>query len=157
MKSNATLKTWTIASLSLVLIIDSVGIGIIFPLLGPLFFGQTSIISHASLALRELYYGLTIAIFPVFMFFGAPFLGDLSDYIGRKKVLLFSLYGSAVGLAILMFGVILKSVGLLIFGRAFLGVLAASQATAQATMIDISTPTNRAINLSYVSIANNVG
>ena len=81
------------APLFLVLVIDTMGIGLIFPVLSPLFMSKTSgiIPAHLSIGARDLLYGLTLASYAIFMFVGAPFLGDLSDHLGRKKVLLICL------------------------------------------------------------------
>lgn len=157
MKLTNSLKIWTVTSLTLVLIIDSIGVGLVFPLLGPLFFSQSSIVSHISLALREFYYGITLAIFPVFMFFGAPFWGDLSDKIGRKTVLLICLFGTAFGLAISALGIHFGIVAIILFGRAFTGYLAGSQSLAQAAIVDISNPQEKAANLSLISLAGCIG
>src|SRR5882724_10525516 len=82
-------KILSLAPLFLVLVIDTMGMGIIFPTLGPLFMGSTDGIlsAGASVAERQFWYGATLVAWSILMFIGAPFLGDLSDRIGRKKVL----------------------------------------------------------------------
>ena len=156
---NNKLKIYTLAPLFLVLIIDAMGIGLVLPLLGPLFISRTSgIVSVTmSIGMRNLLYGITLAIFCVFMFFGAPFLGDLSDHIGRKKVLLICLYGTAIGLAISALGVHINSLFLLIAGRAVAGFMCGSQALAQAAIVDISTEDDKATNLALIAFASCFG
>ncbi len=157
--TNTKLNISTFASLFLVLIIDSMGIGLVLPLLGPLFISRTAgfVSFTMPLAERDLLYGVTLAIFCVFMFFGAPFLGDLSDHIGRKKVLLFCLFGTALGLVISALGINFNSVFLLIAGRAIAGFMAGSQALAQAAIVDISTEQNKTTNLSLITFASCFG
>jgi DHA1 family tetracycline resistance protein-like MFS transporter len=158
MKNNKS-NIYVLAPLFLVLLIDAMGVGLVLPLFGPLFTGRTSgIVSVAmSVGMRDLLYGITLSIFCVFMFFGAPFLGDLSDHIGRKKVLLFCLFGTAFGLVICALGVQINSLFLLIAGRALAGFMSGSNALAQAAIVDISTEDNKAINLSLISLANCIG
>lgn len=149
---------YTFAALFLVLIIDGMGIGLVFPIVGPLFIDKGGIVSSAmSIFWRDFWYGITLASFPVLMFFGAPFLGDLSDHIGRKKVLLICLYGTALGLLVSGYGIVAKSLVWLVVGRAFAGFLCGSQALAQAAIVDMSTPSRKAINLSLISLASCVG
>lgn len=158
-KTTKIAHTSTLISLFALIAIDAMGIGLVWPLFGPLFMGDgTSVVSpHTSAIARDLLYGITMGIFPICMFFGAPILGDLSDHIGRKKVLLICLYGTCFGLVICTFGVIWRSVYLLILGRAILGALAGSQATAQAAIIDISAPERKTISLSIITLAGNLG
>ncbi len=158
MKNNKT-NIYVLAPLFLVLIIDAMGVGLILPLLGPLFAGRTGgIVSVTmSVGMRDLLYGITLSVFCIFMFFGAPFLGDLSDHIGRKKVLLLCLFGVAFGLAVSALGIQINSLFLLIAGRAIAGFMAGSNALAQAAIVDISTEDNKAINLSLISLANCIG
>lgn len=157
--NNKQSNIYTFAALFLVLIIDAMGIGLVVPLIGPLFISRTSgfVSMTMPLAERDLLYGITLASFCVFMFFGAPFLGDLSDHIGRKKVLLLCLFGAAVGLAISAIGTNIDSIFLLIAGRSIAGFMSGSQALAQAAIIDISTEKNKTTNLSLISFASCFG
>ena len=152
-------KFYTLIPLFIVLIIDTMGIALVLPLLGPIFTGKAAgfLPLHASTTIRDFWYGLTLAIFCIFMLFGAPFLGDLSDHVGRKKVLLICLFGTALGLAMSAIGVEAKSLLLLISGRAIAGFLCGSEAIAQATIVDISTKGNKAANLSLISLASCLG
>ena len=157
--NNKKTQIYTFMALFLVLIIDAMGIGLVLPLIGPLFISRTSafVAFNMSIPIRDILYGVTMASFCVFMFFGAPFLGDLSDHLGRKKVLLMCLFGTALGLAISAIGVDFDSITLLIAGRTVAGFMAGSQALAQAAIIDISDKNNKAKNLSLISLASCLG
>lgn len=150
---------YTFIPLFLVLIIDAMGTGLVFPILSPIYM-QTDggILAPAtSEAVRNFLYGITLAGFSVAMFFGAPLLGDLSDQLGRKKVLLICLIGTAISFLISAIGIEIKSVTLLILGRFIGGFCAGSQPIAQAAITDISTEKNKAANLSLISAAFCVG
>ncbi len=156
MKDNKYLK---LAPLFLVLVIDTMGMGIIFPILGPLFMGTTDSIlpAGASVAARQFWYGATLISWSALMFIGAPFLGDLSDRMGRKKVLLLALGGTALGFAISALGVDLKNVWILMIGRIFAGFFAGSQPIAQAVIADVSTEHDKVHNMSLIIVANCIG
>lgn len=156
MKDHKYLK---LAPLFLVLVIDTMGMGIVFPILGPLFMGTTDSILPlgTSAATRQFWYGATLVSWSVLMFIGAPFLGDLSDRMGRKKVLLLALGGTALGFAISAFGVGLKNVWVLMLGRIFAGFFAGSQPIAQAVIADISTEQDKVHNMSFIIVANCLG
>src|SRR5437879_9708096 len=85
--------------LFLVLFIDSMGLGLVFPVLNALVFEPSAHFIHADLTknVRNLLFGITVSIFMFCWFFGAAFLGDLSDQIGRKKSLMICLVGAVIG------------------------------------------------------------
>lgn len=107
--------------------------------------------------MRFFFYGATLAIFPLAMFFFTPVLGDISDHIGRKKVLIFSLVGTFIGYLLMAFSIDLHNVALFLLGRFIAGLTAGSQSIAQAAIIDISHPSHKAHNLSMIVSGTSVG
>lgn len=148
-----------LAPLFLVLVIDTMGAGIIFPILGPLFMTPSeSILPLAtSETMRQFWYGATLTSWAILMFIGAPFLGDLSDRIGRKKVLVLCLVGDAIGFALSGLGIQGEFLSLVIIGRLVSGFFSGSQSIAQAVIADISTKKDKITNMSWIIFANCVG
>ncbi len=149
----------TLIPLFLVIVIDTMGVGLILPVVSPLFLQQNGGILPAgtSLEARNLLYAAALGGFSVLMFFGAPFLGDLSDFLGRKKVLIICLAATALTLIVGAFGILWHSVSLLILGRCLSGFVAGSQPIAQAAIADISTQENKAVNMSMMVFAGCIG
>ena len=156
--NKAKLKSIVIV-LFLVIAVDTMGISFAWPIFGKLFTGVDSKLFSSNIPMqwRNVLYGITMGTASLFMFLGAPILGNVSDSIGRRKTLLFCLLGTSVGMGISVLGIIFNQVLLLILGRAWLGAIAASQIIAQATIIDISTRQNKASLLGVISAANNLG
>ena len=150
---------YLIAALFLVITVDTMGIGFVWPLFGPLFTGKNTTLftSAVSMEWRNILYGITIGVANLAAFLCAPILGDISDYIGRRRVLLFCLIGTSLGMGVSVLGVIFNRVSLIIFSRVWLGAVAASQVIAQAAIIDISTTNNKSARLGVISAANNIG
>ena len=97
---------------------------------------------------------LTMAIFSLGQFFAAPFWGRLSDSIGRKKVLIISLFGSAMSYVLLAFA---DSLELVILSRVFSGLMAGNISIAFAYVTDITDEENRSAGLGKVSAALGLG
>jgi MFS transporter, DHA1 family, tetracycline resistance protein len=150
---------YLIAALFLVITVDTMGIGFVWPLFGPLFTGKdtTLFTSAVSMEWRNILYGITIGVANLAAFLSAPILGALSDYVGRRRVLLSCLIGTSIGMGISVLGVVFNQVLLIIFSRIWLGAVAASQVIAQAAIIDISTFDNKSARLGVISAANNIG
>lgn len=149
----------TLLALFFVIFIDGIGQGLIFPILANTLIksGSHVLLTHASLATRNLYYGLSVGVFFLFWFIGAPILSDLSDTIGRKQALMFCLLGSAVGFILTALAFIVHSVWLIILGRIIDGFTAGSQPIAQATIVDICDPKKKAKYLGMVLLAAGIG
>lgn len=130
----------TIYALLLVIAIDSMGYGFIFPVLTPIFLHGHNALTPAGMTPAESWFlfGLIVALYPLFMLFGAPILGDLSDRIGRKKVLLICLIGTMIGYIIAGIGISSGLLSLLIIGRVIDGATAGTLPMAQAAIADIS-------------------
>lgn len=145
--------------LFLVIAIDSMGLGILFPIMSSLLINSNSpFLSHAtSMATREWLYGLVIGIYMIAWFFGAAMLGDLSDIIGRKRTLLICLIGSSVGYLIAGLAIVYHHIGMFVFGRVIAGFTAGSQPIAQAAIVDLSSEEHKARNISYILLISSLG
>ncbi|MBX9922884.1 MAG: MFS transporter [Rhabdochlamydiaceae bacterium] len=138
--------------------IDILGFGLVAPLLVAIFTSpESNIFAIASSSLRYLCLGVTLALYPLLMFFGTSFIGDLSDVIGRKKTLLFSMIGMAFSFVLMSIGIVASSLTLFLLGRGLSGLVSASQSVALATISDLSTKDNKAIHLSYVALIQCIG
>lgn len=149
----------TFLSLFLVIFIDAMGIVLVMPVLTTLLLSpEGNMATHALTHFeRALLYGVGMGIFALFMFWGAPLLGDLSDRYGRKKILLLCLLGTVIGYLVSAVGVHYTSVFWLLMGRAICGAMAGSQPIAQAAIADMSTSESKAINLSMIVLAATLG
>ncbi len=147
------------APLFLILFIDSMGLGLVFPILNTLIFDPSAhfFTSELSTLSRNLLYGITIGTYMLCWFFGAAFLGDLSDQIGRKKCLMICLVGAVLGYFLTAMAVVFANYKLLILGRIIAGFTAGSQSIAQAAIVDLSTPEHKAKNLGFILFFCSIG
>ena len=97
------------------------------------------------------------AIFPFCIFIAAPILGQLSDRYGRKPVLAFSIFGTAVGYVLFAIGISTANIPLLFAARALDGITGGNLAVAQAAIGDVSTHENRAKNFGMLGAAFGLG
>ncbi|WP_342588570.1 TCR/Tet family MFS transporter [Pleomorphomonas carboxyditropha] len=117
------------------IVLDAVGIGLIFPILPALLEDVT----HAGNVAP--YIGIMTALYAAVQFVFAPVLGSLSDRIGRRPVLLISLLGAAINYLFLAFA---GSLWMLLIGRAIAGLTSANLSVATAYITDISGEDQRA-------------
>ncbi|POF32287.1 TCR/Tet family MFS transporter [Roseibium marinum] len=117
------------------IMLDAVGIGLIFPILPSLLREVTQSENVAP------YIGAMIALYAGMQFVFAPVLGALSDRLGRRPVLLISLGGAAINYMCLAFA---PSLWLLFLGRAIAGLTGANVSVAMAYITDISAEGQRA-------------
>lgn len=147
------------APLLLILFIDGMGLGLVFPLLNALLFDPASHFFTTTITpiMQNMIYGITIGIFMLCWFFGAAMLGDLSDQIGRKKSLIICLLGAFFGYLLSAIAIIFHSIVLLILGRMIAGFTAGSQPIAQAAIVDLSKPEDKARNIGLILFAISLG
>ena len=130
--------------------IDVLGIGIIIPILPELI----KDFAGGSTTVAGRWFGVLAATYAVTQFFFAPILGALSDRVGRRPVILISLFGLGVDYIIMGFA---PSIGWLFAGRLLAGVMGASITTANAYIADVSKPENRARNFGLIGVAFGLG
>lgn len=126
--------------------IDVLGLAIVIPVMSFYIqsFGGTAFTSAA-----------LFAIYSLCSFISAPFLGSLSDKIGRKPVLIISIFSTALGWAIFALA---HSIPLLFLGRIIDGLAAGNISTAQSALVDIARDEKeRATNLGLVGMLFGLG
>jgi DHA1 family tetracycline resistance protein-like MFS transporter len=131
-------------------LIDFIGFGIIIPVMPALI----SNMIHGSLSQAATYGGWMLFAYATMQFLFAPVIGGLSDRFGRRRVLLFSLFGFGVDYLFLAFA---PTIGWLFVGRVVAGITGASFTTASAYIADISTPEKRAQNFGMLGAAFGLG
>lgn len=134
----------------LTVMLDSIGIGLIFPVMPDLIEDVTG----GDLSQAALWGGLLATSFAVMQFLFGPIVGNLSDRYGRRPVMLTAL---AVMAADYLVMALAGSIWLLLAGRIVAGVTAATHSTASAYMADISAPGERARNFGLVGAAFGAG
>jgi DHA1 family tetracycline resistance protein-like MFS transporter len=151
----------TINPLLIILItifIDYLGLGIIVPILGPLFFNSTIFFDEAiDNNTRTILLGFLVGTFSLFQFFSGTYLGALSDQKGRKKVLFNSLFVSLVGYLFFATGVQWGIFPLLFIGRGLAGFASGNVSVLYSAIADISKDNEKAKNFGYVGAAFGLG
>ena len=143
----------------LAIAIDAMGFGLVYPMMSAIFSDARAGIlpSGIDAHMRNFYLGLGYAAYPLFMFFGSSLMGELSDAFGRKRILLVCVLGLSASYFTMAFGVMASSLWLLLAGRGLSGLMAGCQGIAQAAITDVSTPQNKAHNMSIMSVAFSAG
>jgi DHA1 family tetracycline resistance protein-like MFS transporter len=130
------------------IMLDAVGIGLIFPVLPALLREVTQSENVAP------YIGAMIALYAVMQFVFAPVLGALSDRLGRRPILLISLGGAAINYILMAFA---PSLWLLFLGRAIAGLTSANVSVAMAYITDITPEDQRARRFGLFSAMFGIG
>ncbi len=101
---------------------------------------------------------LLAAVYSLMQFVFVPVWGRLSDRIGRRPVLLWSVAATAVGMTALgsslAYG---NSLGWLFAARIFSGIATANLGTASAYIADVTSPENRARGMGMIGMAFGLG
>ncbi|MFA5990710.1 MAG: MFS transporter [Candidatus Doudnabacteria bacterium] len=126
--------------------VDILGLGIVIPVL-PFYIKSFGVSDFIVTAL--------FAVFSLFSFISAPFLGALSDRIGRRPVLIASIASTAFGWLIFAAA---RTVPIMFLGRIIDGSAAGNISTAQSYLVDISKdPKERSSNLGLIGAMFGIG
>jgi len=143
-------KQAAIGFIFVTLLIDTIGFGIIIPVLPNLIIELT----HGTTSEAARIGGWLLFAFAIVQFLFAPILGGLSDQYGRRPILLGSLFGFGLDY---IFLALAPTIGWLFVGRLIAGALGASFTTAGAYIADISTPEKRGQNFGMIGAAFGLG
>lgn len=130
--------------------LDSIGIGIILPVMPELL----KEVSHIGVAEAAFYGGLLAASYAVMQFMFGPLLGSLSDRYGRRPILLAGLICLSLDYLIMGFA---QSFLLLLIGRIVAGIAGSTYVVASAYIADVSAPEKRAERFGLVGAAFGLG
>ncbi|MES2135327.1 MAG: MFS transporter [Patescibacteria group bacterium] len=142
------------------LLLDMIGIGMIFPILPIILTDPSSpsfLLTGFGTSAQYLIAGLLTGIFGLMQFIAAPTLGELSDAYGRKRLLTFGVGVLAVSQLMFGFAIIIGSLPLLFLSRAVAGLAAANFSIAQAAIADVTEPKDRAKNFGLIGAAFGLG
>lgn len=129
----------------LTVLLDLVGFGLVIPLLS--FYAE-------DFGASALQVTVLMAVYSLAQFLFAPLWGSLSDRIGRRPVMLVSIAGSAVFLALFAAS---TSLWQLFLFRTLHGACAANISTAQAYVADVTEPEDRAKGMGLIGASFGVG
>lgn len=130
--------------------LDAMGIGLIVPVMPDLI----QEVGGGTLAEAALWGGVLSTSFAVMQFLFGPIVGNLSDRFGRRRVLLVSLVVMSLDYIVMA---VAGTIWLLLAGRIVGGITAATGATANAYMADISSPKEKAANFGLIGAAFGAG
>lgn len=129
----------------LIIFVNLLGFGIILPLL-PYYV--------ESMGAGALTVGFVSAAYSLFQLLSAPILGELSDKIGRRPILIFSLVGTTVSFFLLG---IAQTISVVFISRIIDGISGGNIATAQAYIADITNKENRTQGMGIMMAAFSLG
>jgi DHA1 family tetracycline resistance protein-like MFS transporter len=139
-----------LAFIFITVLIDILAFGLIIPVLPHL-------IEHflsGDVSRAAVWYGYFSTAFFAMQFFFTPVQGALSDWLGRRPVILLSNLG--LGLDFVLMALV-NTLPLLFIGRVISGITAASFSTANAYVADVTPPERRAASFGLLGMAFGIG
>jgi MFS family permease len=140
-----TTKKASLGTLFFTVFLDLLGFGLVIPFLPGL---------ARDLGASDVVATLPGAAYSLMQFLFIPVWGRLSDRVGRRPVLLWSIAASAAGMVILGVG---HTLAWLFVARLWSGVATANIAVAQAYIADVTTPETRARGMGLIGVAFGLG
>jgi len=140
-------KHTTLGIIFLTIFVNMVGFGIVIPVLPEYAKNAPFKMSPESL-------GWLVGVFSLVQLFTAPIFGKISDRVGRKRVLIVSIIGTAIGYFVT--GAAFAP-WMLFLGRIIDGASGGNIATAQACIADVTKPEDRSKAMGFIGAAFGLG
>ena len=139
-----------LGSIFLVVFLDILGFSLVLPFLAQ----EARDTFHTT----ELVGTLLGAIYSLMQFLFVPVWGRVSDRVGRRPVLVWSVLATAIGMFFLGFGLVFaQSIAWLFIARAASGIATANLGTASAYIADVTKPEDRARGMGMIGMAFGLG
>jgi DHA1 family tetracycline resistance protein-like MFS transporter len=135
----------SLGTLFLTVFLDLLGFGLVVPFLPGV---------ARNLGASDLVATLVAASYSAMQFLFIPLWGRLSDRVGRRPVLLWSIAAAVIGMTLLGFA---RTLPLLFLARLWSGVATSNIAVAQAYIADITTPQTRARGMGMIGMGFGLG
>ena len=140
----------SLGAIFLTVFLDLLGFGLVMPFLAKE--------AHDAFGTTEFVATLLGSVYSLMQFLFVPVWGRLSDRVGRRPVLLWSIAGTALSMAGLGGGLAFgHSIAWLFAARAFSGIATANLGTASAYIADITKPSERAKGMGMIGMAFGLG
>ena len=132
------------------LMIDAIGIGIVFPIMPDLM----DRVGASGVAEGALWGGIMMSAYAAAMFLFGPIVGSLSDAYGRRPILIAALATLAIDYTIMALA---ETYWVLLMGRVIAGMAGATYITATAYISDITKPDERGVAFGMIGAAFGIG
>ncbi len=139
------MRRGSLGTLFLTIFLDLLGFGLVIPFLPGI---------ARRLGANDFVATLPGAVFSMAQFLFIPIWGRLSDRVGRRPVLLWSIGASSIGMAVLGFA---PDLTWLFIARIWSGIATGNIAVAQAYIADVTPPEKRARGMAIIGIAFGLG
>lgn len=144
------MKKSHIVIFSTIMFFDYCGLFIILPILSPMILANDNIFDVHNLSFLTL--GSLVTMFGLGQFFGSPILGALSDYYGRKPLIITALLFSSLSYFLSALSIVFGSLIGLFLSRFLTGVSSGNSAILFATVGDMSEVKERGRNMGYLTL-----
>ncbi len=131
-------------------ILDTIGIGIIFPIMPDLLFD----LGFQNIADAAFWAGLLSASYASMQFLFSPIIGTISDAFGRRRIILLALFAMCIDYIILGFA---NTIWILFLGKILAGITGSTIPTATAYLADVSSKGDKAKNFGLIGAAFGLG
>ncbi|WP_170604407.1 MFS transporter [Ruegeria arenilitoris] len=143
-------KNRAILFILITLVIDAIGIGIVFPIMPDLM----DRVGAGDTGQGAFWGGLLMTAYAGALFLCGPIVGSISDAVGRRPILIAALVMLALDYVIMALA---ETFWLLLLGRTLAGLAGATYITATAYIADISSPQEKAANFGLIGAAFGIG